>query len=161
MNSKHRAYALTEMLVIIVIIVVLMALSVRPMRTLISEIPRSARVCQSLNVTTAALGQLQDDIEQSTGITGLENGTFVLEHTAGTVTYTIADGRMTRSPGLNPSDAEYTWKLPHVKIETNLWNQDNKVYAVELTTWNQQTVLGREQKRFKQTSVFFRKGKSR
>ena len=61
MNIKHRAYALTEILVIIVIIVVLMTLSVRPMRTMISEIPRSARVCQSLNATTAALGQIQDD----------------------------------------------------------------------------------------------------
>ena len=159
MNTKHRAYALTEMLVIIVIIVVLMTLSVRPLRTLVSEIPRSARTCQSLNATTAALEQLKDDIEKSTQITGLENATLVLEHTAGSVTYTIADGRMTRSPGLNPSDAEYTWKLPHVKIKTNLWNQDEQPYAVELTTWNQQNALGRDDVRFKQTAVFFQKGK--
>ncbi|MHC4855110.1 MAG: hypothetical protein ACYS72_01740 [Planctomycetota bacterium] len=161
MNTKHRAYALTEMLVIIVMLIVLISLTVRPLRTLVSEIPRTARTCQSLNATTAALEQLKDDIEKSTQITGLENATFVLEHTAGTVTYTIADGRMTRSPGLNPSDAEYTWNLPYVKIGTHLWNQDDATYAVELTTWNQQTVQGREQRRFKQSVVFFRKGNQR
>lgn len=161
MNTKRRAYALTEILVIIVIVVVLTTLSVRPMRTLVSEIPRSARVCQSLNATTAALEQIQDDIEKSTEITGLNYGTLVLKHDTESVTYIIADGQITRSPGLNLSDTEYMWKLPHVKIETNLWNQDNEAYAVELATWNQQTVLGREQKRFKQTSVFFRKGQQR
>lgn len=161
MNTKYRAYALTEVLVIIVVVVVLMTLSVRPLRTLVSEIPRSARVCQSLNVTTAALEQIKDDIEKSTQITGLDNGTLVLEHAAGSVTYTIADGRMTRCPGLNPSDAEYTWQLPHVKIKTNLWNRGHQPYAVELTTWNQQDGIGRDNVRFKQTSVFFRKGKQR
>jgi hypothetical protein len=139
MNTKRHAYALTEMLVIIVMLIVLISLTVRPLRTLVSEIPRTARTCQSLNATTAAL----------------------LEHTAGTVTYTIADGRMTRSPGLKPSDAEYTWNLPHVKIGTHLWNQDDATYAVELTTWNQQNVLGRDDVRFKQSVVFFRKGNQR
>ncbi len=65
MNTKHRAYALTEMLVIIVVLTVLMGLSIRPMRTLISEIPRSARVCQTLNTTTKVLEQLKNDITQA------------------------------------------------------------------------------------------------
>lgn len=158
MNTKHRAYALTEMLVIIVVLILLISLSVKPLRTLISEIPRSARVCQSLNSTTAVLGQIQSDIETSTEITGLKNGTLVLKHSTQSVSYTIADGRIIRCPGLNPSDAEYTWQLPNVEIKTNLWNRNNQPYAVELTTWNQQNILGRDDVRFKQTSVFFKKG---
>ena len=55
MKTKRRAYALTEMLVIIVMVAVLMGLFVRPFRTMISEIPRSARVCQTLNGTMKAL----------------------------------------------------------------------------------------------------------
>ena len=158
MNIKHRAYALTEMLVIIVVLVVLMSLSVRPMRTLISEIPRSARVCQTLNGTTQALEQLKNDIEQATRIRGLKDGVLTLEQNDGPVRYTLADGQITRRPGLHRSDAEFTWHLPDVRIETNLWNRNNQPYAFELTTWNQQTVLGREQARFKQTVVFFKKG---
>ena len=94
-------------------------------------------------------------------ISGPSNDTLLLKHETESVSYTIHDGRITRRPGLNLSDAEYTWHLPNVKFETHLWSQDNEAYAVELTAWNQQTVLGREQKRFKQTSVFFRKGRLR
>lgn len=161
MNIKCRGYALTEVLVIIVIIVVLMTLSVRPMRTLVSEIPRSARVCQTLNTTTKALEQLKNDIAQAGRIRGFKEGVLTLEQDGGPVHYTLADGQITRRPGLQRSDAEYTWHLPDVKIETNLWNRNNQPYAVELTTWNQQDVLGREQRRFKQTVVFYRKGLSR
>ena len=161
MNIKYRAYALIEVLVIIVMVVVIMSLSVRPLRTMLSEIPRSVRICQSLNVTTAALGQIQDDIEKSTEITGLNNGTLALKHDTESITYRIADGQITRHPGLHRSDGEYTWKLPHVKIEIHLWNQDEQPYAVELTTWNQQNALGRDDVRFKQTAVFFKKGQQR
>ena len=158
MKTKHRAYALTEILVIIVMVMVLITLSVRPLRTLISEIPRSARTCQSLNATTAALKQIKDDIETSIQITELDKRTLVLKHAAESVTYTIADGRMTRRPGLNPSEPEYTWQLPDVKITTTVWNRNNQPYAVELTTSNQQNVLGKDQSRFTQTVVFFKKG---
>ena len=79
MKTKHRAYALTEMLVIIAAIVVLMALSARPLRTLISEIPRSARACQSFNTTSSFLKQLKKDVEISTRIVKLDNGILELE----------------------------------------------------------------------------------
>ncbi|MHC5138407.1 MAG: hypothetical protein ACYSOF_00715 [Planctomycetota bacterium] len=161
MNTKYRAYALTEMLVIIVMVAVLMSLTVRPLRTLVSEIPRSARVCQTLNGTTKALDQLRNDVEQTIRITGLKNGVLTLEHPDGPVRYSFADGQITRRPALNDSGTEYTWPLPHVCIEMNIWHQYDQPYAVELTTWNQQKVLGRDESRFKQTVVFFRKGKQR
>ena len=161
MNSKHRAYALTEMLVIIVMVTVLMTLTVRPFRTMISEIPRSARLCQTLNGTTKALGQLRNDIEQSNRIAVLESGVLTLEHTDGTVRYTLADGQITRRPVMNDSGTETTWKLPHLKTEAKLWSDNEQPYAVELTTWNQQKDLGRDNARFKQTVVFFQKGQQR
>jgi len=161
MNTKHRAYALTEMLVIIVMIVVLMALSVRPMRTLISEFPRSARVCQTLNTATKALNQLRDDIERAGRIAGLTGGVLTLEQPDGTVRYTLADGQITRRPAMNNSDTEYIWQLPHLKTEAKLWSDSEQPYAVELTTWNQQKDLARDNVRFKQTVVFFRKGQQR
>jgi len=159
MNTKHRAYALAEMLVIIVMVVVLMSLSVQPMRTLISEIPRSARICQTLNSTTKALGQLKKDIERASRIIGFKDGILTLEQYNGHVSYMLTDGQITRRPGINDPDTEYIWLLPYLKTETKLWSQNNQPYAVELTTWNQQKVLGRDQVRFKQTVVFFQKEK--
>ena len=158
MNTKHRAYALTEMLVIIVMVGVLMSLTVRPLRTMLSDIPRSARACQVLNATAKALDQLRNDIEQANRITGLNNGVLTLEHPDGPVRYFFADEEITRRPAMNDSGTEYTWQLPNLKTETNLWSQDNQAYAVELTTWSQQKVLDRDDIRFKQTTVFFQKG---
>ena len=161
MNTKHRAYALTEMLVIIVILIVLISLTVKPLRMMISEIPRSARVCQTLNGTTKALGQLRNDIERANRIAGLENGVLTLEHPDGPVRYTLADGQITRRPAMNDSGTETTWQLLHLKTEAKLWSDNEQSYAVELTTWNQQKNLGRDNARFRQTSVFFRKGQQR
>ena len=161
MNTKYRAYALTEMLVIMVMVVVLITLTVRPLRTMVSEIPRSARACRTLNSTTKALDQLRNDVEQASRITGLKNGVLTLEHPDGPVRYSFTDERITRRPAINDSCTEYTWQLPHLKTEAKLWNQNDQAYAVELTTWSQQKVLDRDDVRFKQTSVFFRKGQQR
>ena len=49
MTTKHRAYALTEMLIIIAALVLLMALSVKPFRLMITEIPRSSKIYQTQN----------------------------------------------------------------------------------------------------------------
>ena len=158
MNTKHRAYALTEMIVIIAMVVAVMALSIRPLRKMISEIPRSARACQTLNKTTQALKQIKQDVERSTQIIALTDNTLTLEHPDGTVTYTLSKGQITRRPGLHPQDDQFIWQLPNVVIETNLWKQNGTPCAVELTTYNQQIVLGREQTSFKQSAVFFQKG---
>ena len=159
MKTKHRAYALTEMLVIIIMVVVLMTLSAKPLHTLITEIPRSARACQSFNKTTGFLKQLKKDVEQSTRIVKLDNGTLELEHSSGNVIYTLTEGHVVRQPGIISSDAKYSWQLPNIRIESKLWSQDDLPYAVEVTTSNRQTVLGKEKTRFKQTTVFFNKGK--
>ena len=161
MNTKHRAYALTEMLVIIVMVAVLMTLTVRPFRTMISEIPRSAVACQTLNSTTKALDQLKNDIERANRIAGLKDGVLTLEQDDGPVSYTLTDGQITRRPAMNDSSMEYSWQLPHLITETRLWDRNGQPYAVELTTWNQQKGLESEKKSFKQSMVFFQKGKQR
>ena len=159
MNTKHHAYALTEMLVIIVILAVVLSLSVRPMRTLVAEIPRSARVCQTMNRATKALDQLKNDIERANRITGLKDGMLRLEQCDGPISYMLTDGQITRRPAMNDSDTEYTWQLPNIKTEVRLWNKNDQPYAVELTIWSQQKVLGKDQVRFKQSTVFFQKGR--
>lgn len=159
MNSKRRAYALTEMLVIIASLAVLIALSVKPLRAIISEIPHSARACQSFNITQKALTQLKKDIEQSTQIVSLQNDILTLEHDKATVIYILTDGKIMRRPGVNPQDDEYTWQLPNVRVTADLWSQNNIPYALELMTWNNHSESGKKQKQFKQSLVFFQKDK--
>ena len=161
MNTKHRAYALTEMLVIIVMVAVLMGLSVRPFRTMISEIPRSARVCQAMNSVTKALEQLKNDIERADRITDFKDGILTLEQDDGSVSYSFADGQITRRPAMNDSDTECIWQIPYLKTEARLWNRNDQPYAIELTTWIQQKGFGNDPVRFKQSTVFFKKAQPR
>ena len=158
MNRSRHGYALIEMLVIAAVIVILTALSVKPLRTAISEMPRSAGICQSLNATTRAIKQIKQDIEQSVEITGFNNETLTLQHPDGPVIYTLTDEQIIRRPGLSQQDAQSTWHLPNVVVKADLWKQNGRPYAVELTTYNSQIVLGIEQHRFRQSTVFFKKG---
>ena len=156
MTTKHRAYALTEMLIIIAALVVLMALSAKPFRTMIVEIPRSGKIYQTQNTTTKAMKQLKDDIEKSRRIVDLKDGLLTLEHQDSRTTYTFSDGQISRQ--VSGNNLESTWILPHIKISTQLWKNNGTPCAVEITTWNQQADLGKQQIRLKQSFVYFQKG---
>ncbi len=156
MTTKHRAYALTEMLIIIAALVLLMALSVKPFRMMMTEIPRSAKIYQTQNTTTKVMKQLKDDIEKSRRIVDLQDNLLTLEHQDGRIRYTFSNGQISRQTADN--NPESTWILPHVKVDTQLWKNNDTPYAVQITTWNQQTVLGRQQIRLKQSFVYFQKG---
>ena len=158
MTTKHHGYALTEMLVIIAALVVLMALSARPLRMMMTEIPRSGKIYQTQNTTTKVMKQLKDDIEKSRRIVDLQDNLLTLEHQDGRIRYTFSDGQISRRAFGN--DSESTWILPHVKVNTQLWKNNDTPYAVEITTWNQQTGTGRRQIRLKQSFVYFQKGLS-
>ena len=158
MTTKHHAYALTEMLVIIAALVVLMALSAKPLRMMITEIPRSGRIYQTQNTTNKVMKQLKDDIEKSRRIVDLQDNLLTLEHQDGRIRYTFSDGQISRQTSDNNSGS--TWTLPHVKVNTQLWKNNDTPYAVEITTWNQQTGTGRQQIRLKQSFVYFQKGVS-
>ncbi|RKY04925.1 MAG: hypothetical protein DRP56_09495 [Planctomycetota bacterium] len=155
MTTKHRAYALTEMLIIIAALVVVMALSAKPLRMMMTEIPRSGRIYQTQTTTTKVMKQLKDDIEKSRRIVDLQNGLLTLDHQNGRITYTISDGHISRRA--SGDDLETVWTLPNVKINTQLWENNDTPYAVEITTQNQQTGTGRQQVRLKQSFVYFQK----
>ncbi|MHC5083656.1 MAG: hypothetical protein ACYTET_06920 [Planctomycetota bacterium] len=156
MKTKHRAYALLEVLVIMTALVVLLALSVKPMRQAISEVPRANRVFRTWNVTCKALEMLKQDVEHCEEIVSLQDNTLTLRTAAGQITYEFDHGRLLRGiPGAGDAS---TWKLPHVRINAQLWQDAGKPYALQITTWNQQTVQGAEQIRLKQSYVYFQKG---
>ncbi|MCK5000005.1 MAG: hypothetical protein KAS23_10730 [Anaerohalosphaera sp.] len=158
MTIKNQGYALIEMLIISAVLVVFIGLSVRPLRMIISEIPRSGRIYQTWNTTTEAIKQLKNDVEQCSRIIGFDNGQLTLEHVDNQVTYMFSDGKISRKA--SPDESESVWSIPHVKVNTQLWKNDSGHYAVEITTWNEQTVTDRKQKRLRQSFVYFQKESS-
>ena len=155
MAIKKRGYTLIEMLIISAVLVVFIALSVRPVRIIAAEIPQSSKTFQHWITTTKAMKQLKADVEQSGRIIDLNDGILTLEHKDSQIVYTFSDEKISRE--VLPDKSKSSWGVPHVKINMQLWENDNGPYAVEITTWNQKIVSGRQQRRLRQSFVYFQK----
>jgi hypothetical protein len=159
MNPNRNAYTLLEVLAIIAAIVVLMALSVKPMRTLVSDIPRANRDFQTWIKTQDMLAQLKNDVEQSIQIKTVDidpriSGPLLyLQQPEQLVIYSLTAGDVIRQTDTSESN----WDLPHVNIDWHLWENKGAPYALEITTWTERIILNKNRKRFEQSSVYFRK----
>ena len=159
LKMKHRrgAYTLMEMLAVIAALVVLMALSVKPIRTLVSDIPRANRDFQTWTQTQDMLKQLRKDVEQSEYIKITEMDPRIsdklihLQLSDGLVSYTLNNGKVLRQT----DSSQNSWQLPHVKINWQVWENDDRPYALEITTWCERKVLDNMRKKFEQSSVYF------
>ena len=163
MKTCRCGYALLEMLSILVAVAVLMMLSVEPMRTMLSEIPKTDRDYQTWSVTRKMLRQLRDDVEAASAMrldeTDAQGSTLDLVRASGTVQYRLMDEKAVRmfSPvdGMEPIAVE--WALPKNRMQVSLWAESGRPTALEVTTWVEQHRGPRKLKNFEQTSVFFRK----
>jgi hypothetical protein len=150
-----------EMLAVIAALAVLMALSVRPMRMLVADIPRSHRDVQTLTRTMNMLEHLKKDVERSAGMLVVEmdprisGNLLYLEQDGGLVSYSLTDNTVIRQSGVPNDQPENTWDLPHVHLEWAVWKNDEIPYALEITTWSERVVLNRTRQNFKQTHVYF------
>lgn len=158
MKIKYQAYALTEILVIMVVLTAMISLSIKPLRSIISEIPDSARVCRIQTKTDTILMQLKNDVEKSSRIVDFKANTLTLDQSGVSINYVLNDGQITRKPGLENQDTEDIWNLTDIRIEGSLWTQKGVPYALELTTWSRQESRGKEREAFRQSMVFFVKG---
>jgi hypothetical protein len=163
MKTPRRAYAIIEILSIIAAIVVLMALSVQPMRAMLLEIPQTNRDFQAWTQTMGMLKCLKTDIEQSTRIRVFEmdpriSGSLLyLERPEGLVSYSLENGQVLRQSALSNDTfgPSVSWVLPNVQISWRLWETNHGPYALEIRTWNQRISLGKNQKKFEQSCVYF------
>ncbi len=161
MSHKRQAYTLMEILAIIMAMVVIIALSAKPMRALVSDIPRSGRDHEVWIKTTNMLEQLKADVEQSTRIRmfqmdpRISENLLYLEQPDGLISYAITNNQVIRQSGILADHREDVWELPHVHIQWSLWENNKMPYALEITTWTQRIVLGQTQKKFNQSYVYF------
>ena len=166
-KSKQTAFALLEMLAVIAALVVLMALTVKPMRTLLADMPRSHRDFQVWTQTLDMLEQLQSDVEQSSRMLVFEmdprisHDLLYLESADGLISYSLVDGKVTRQSTIPGHESSNVWELPHVKLNWQFWQKSNVPYALEITTWSHRSILNRPEQKFKQTHVYFQKTGSR
>ncbi len=163
LKSKRTAFALLEMLAVIAALVVLMSLTVKPMRTLLADMPRSHRDFQVWTQTTDMLDQLRLDVEQSGRMLVFEmdprisHDLLYLESADGLVSYSLTDGKVTRQSNIPGQVSSDVWELPHVEMNWQFWQKDNGPYALEITTWSQRTVFDKPKQKFKQSHVYFQK----
>ncbi|MBL7214184.1 MAG: hypothetical protein ISS71_00750 [Phycisphaerae bacterium] len=159
MKHIRSAYTLMEILAVIAALVVLMTLATKPMKMLIADIPRANRDFQTWIQTQDMLRQLKNDVEQSTQIKIIDidprisSKLLYLQQSEKLVSYSLSDSQVLRQI----DTSENSWDLPHVKINWQVWENDNMPYAVEITTWTERIVLNKTRKKFEQSSVYFSK----
>lgn len=162
MNPNRNAYTLLELLAIIAAVVVLMALSVKPMRTLVSDIPRAHRDFQTWIKTQGMLTQLKNDVEQSTHIKTVDidprisEPLLYLQQPEQLVIYSLTASDVFRQT----ETSETNWELPHVNINWHVWEDGGTPNAIEITTWTERIILNKSRKRFEQSFVYFQKSGS-
>lgn len=167
MKIKRPAFTIIEILGVTAALVVLMALTVKPMRTMMADVPRSCRDFQTWTQTINMLDQLKTDVERSKRMLVFEmdprisHNLLYLECDDGLVSYALADGKVTRQSGVPGDSPQDAWDLSHVNMNWQFWKQNGWPYALEITTWSQRTILDRNQQKFKQTHVYFQKTGSR
>lgn len=155
---KRSAYTLLEMMAIIAAIVVIMALSVKPVRTLVADVPRANRDFQTWLQTQDMLTQLRRDIQQSTRMEpaaivsdNYNSSLLRLQQPEKLVSYSFSDDKVLR----RTNGVSDHWDLPHVHIKWDFLEHNETPYALEITTWTERTVFQKTQKKNEQSYVYF------
>jgi hypothetical protein len=80
-----------------------------------------------------------------------------LERPEGLVSYSLENGQVLRQSALSNDTfgPSVSWVLPNVQISWRLWETNHGPYALEIRTWNQRISLGKNQKKFEQSCVYF------
>jgi hypothetical protein len=131
-----------------------------PTRLLLSDIPRTDRDFQTARTLNHLLDRMKADIEQSHGLetaTGEPNcpPAFAAIQKNRKIWYLFEDGQVRRAIGeeLNKTatDQAQVWPLPYARFVWDIRGGN----AVEISGWIERTVLGKNEKKFANSHIFY------
>lgn len=162
-GKMRKGYLLVEMIVIIAILVMLALTLDRLTRTIIYEIPRDNRLVQEGVVLRDAVKHIRADVASAKTVSrragdSAEANTLIIQLPDGIVRYEFEKGRILRQrvTDIQASAAgRMSWSVPHGKIETQVWNKDQKGYAVEVSTCIEDKNFGHIRRMMANSYLFF------
>ena len=161
----RKGFTIIEMLSIMTALAVIMLVCAKPVRTLIADIPRTHRDFQTNTRMHHMLKRLQADIEASNSLLEypadkrISGNLLLIETRHGVICYEFGDDEVIKTVSGDDlpesGRSSESWLLPHAKIHWKVWSRDGKGYAVEVTTSIERRVMGRCEKKLRNSHVYF------
>lgn len=157
----RKGYTILEMIWMTSMVVIFLLFINEPMRVLISDLPRNHRDFQTAQSLTHCMGRLKTDIEagrtllqrQDAGDSAIEIGS-----SGQTITYLFKQDMIERVIVNDPNDIEVQqseqWTVPHGRWTWSVTDAS----SLRISCWIDRTVLGRYEKKFYNSHVYYIKG---
>ncbi len=157
----RKGYTVIEMIWVTSLVVIFLLLINEPMRVLISDLPRNHRDFQTAQSMTHCMSRLKTDIEAGRTILQrqeTEDESIEIVGSGRTVTYLFKQDMIERVITNDPNDIEAQqseqWTLPHVRWTWSVMDAS----SLRISCWIDRTVLGRNEKKFYNSHVYYIKG---
>jgi hypothetical protein len=151
---RRKGASIIEVLVICTVLVVLMFLMVKPTRALFVDMHHTQKDFESNFVVHNVLSQIQKDIEGSISANkdAADPNAFILETDSGPIRYSFGNEQVIK---LGPGEKTDVWTIPHAVVKLDVWQREEKCYAVEFTKSIERKVLGKWEKKLSNSYVYF------
>ena len=161
----RKGFTLVEMLIVIMTLPFVALVLDGLFNTLLTDIPRSARVLQDNTTVLNMLGQIQQDIDAAKALPDsfaghtTDDRLLLIELAEGTICYQIEDGRVLRrrltDTQQDGREEARVWAMPNAKVEWRLWRQQGRGYAVEIKTHIKHKLRKKLQKKMANSHLYF------
>lgn len=157
-SSRNRtALTLIEMLVLTAALVVITNLAARANRQWLGNTSRMHRDFQTNTTLQDMLRMLRKDVESSQGLQKQSEVLLHIDSAGDTITYKFDDPHIFRAVNIpDPNEsADNVWSVPHADIDWNVYQQDSKGYALEVSTSIERVILDRREWKLQNSHLFF------
>lgn len=159
----RKGYSINEILLIVALLGLLMFLSVQPLRILLQEIPNFNEVMEQQTKLEGFFEVLQQDVQQAGSVytfsadRRIGGDTLVLRGSGKQVYYKITSANVMRiATDSETGKTDSTkWDFPHIQIQWDVYEFEDKPAGVEITSWYQKKYMGKEEKKFHRSNLFF------
>ncbi len=157
----RRGYTLLEIISLVGIFALIFALSARPIRIMAREAPYIRQMYDLQQEIDFFCGQLQRDVEAADAIHATDAGgragdrVLYLHTSGGWVAWQIRPGWALRVEETENAEPDRSWNLKHAELKWSLYEANGRPAGVEVRSWINRPLLGRQEMKFRQSRLFF------
>ena len=156
-TANRAAFTLIELLVMLAALIVITGLAAKANRQWLGNTSRMHRDFQTNTTLQDMLRMLRKDIESSDRLQKRSESLLHIDSAGDIISYKFNDAQIFRAVNIHdPNEsADDVWSVPHANINWNVYAQDDKGYALEVSTSIERVVLDRKEKKLRNSHVFF------
>ena len=159
----RKGYTLLELLGLVGIFALIFALSARPIWIMVRQVPHITQMYDLQQQVDSFNVQLRRDVETADALClepageKADQKALRLHGPGGWVAWRIEPGHVLRTALDDPNEPSQTraWTLPHVELDWSLYKDDNQPVGVQLRSWINRPLLGKQEMKFRQSRLYF------